>query len=466
MRINHSNRINFGNLSLFSSPLSMFCNSNATIPTLIIESGVTAGRTFEANKKGGKIEASERFVEQGTSALIWIYGVKLLQKMGEKLGKKILKRDDFNFDVGFDYLRNPLESLDKNAIKFKTINLLSSAAVATLFIGFGLPKINHFITKKMLKKENKKKQKEHIKVIGFEEFRKNSKDISFTSNLYKLANIFENNSTFRLLVTDIGVVGGRYHNARNKYEKKECLFRDIASIYFYLFSTSHIVKLLNKLTSNTDIDPKVLEATVDMLKERLKKSNLTDSHNFLSKTLGSGRLGDLRKIDELFKGRKIITLDEFKKEFFEFASKAEAMSGLQPELNGVRILNKTQAKDVVKGGWVSNPEFLHDVMNRVTKGAYKDKKRYISAKKVEKIRQSINEFILQLQKSAEKKNCTVDSSFVENLAKNSIRKSCAFYSIATAISIYALGFLIPKIQYMIRRKLTNNDEFVGIKDYK
>ena len=64
----------------------------------------------------------------------------------------------------------------------------------------------------------------------------------------------------------------------------------------------------------------------------------------------------------------------FKKEFFEFASKAEAMSGLQPELNGMRILNKTQAKDVVKGGWVSNPEFLHDVMNRVTKGAYKDSK--------------------------------------------------------------------------------------------
>ena len=47
-----------------------------------------------------------------------------------------------------------------------------------------------------------------------------------------------------------------------------------------------------------------------------------------------------------------------------------------------------------------------------------------------------------------------------------MRKNFVFYALGTAISIYALGFLIPKIQYIIRRKLTNSDEFVGIREDK
>ena len=66
----------------------MFYNSNAVIPTLIIESGVTAGRTKEAYKKSGKIEATERLVEQGTSAIVWLWGVQAFKKIGEVLGKK------------------------------------------------------------------------------------------------------------------------------------------------------------------------------------------------------------------------------------------------------------------------------------------------------------------------------------------------------------------------------------------
>ena len=468
MRINKSeNKLNFKSLSMLSKPLGMFYNTNATIPTLIIESGVTAGRTHEASKKGGKIEASERLVEQGTSAVIWIYGVQMLQKLGETIGKKCLKTNDFNFDIGFDYLRNPLENLNKTMLKFKTANLLASTAIATLFIGFGLPKINHFITKKMMKKEKENNQnKKPKKIITLQEFKNKAKNISFTANMYQFANLLENNSAARLLITDTGVVGGRYYNARNKYEKKECLFRDVSSIYFYLFATQHTVKLLNKVTSNTDIDPKVLDATVEMLKANLQKSNLTDAHNFLNKATGSAKLKDLRLIDTMFKDKKIITLDEFKEAFSGYDLKADLMSKLQPLLGGKRVLTKTQATDILKNGWVNNPEFLHSVMEKATNGAYKEKNRYVSAKKVERIRESINEFILQVQRKAEKKNCAIDSNFVENIAKNNIRKSFAFYAIGTAISIYALGFLIPKIQYMIRRKLTNDDEFVGTKDYK
>ena len=470
MKINQSqNKLNFQNVSLLSKPLGMFYNSNATIPTLIIESGVTSGRAYSANKKSGKIEASERIVEQGTSAVVWLWGVQMLQKLGEAIGKKILKRNDFDFDLGFDYLRNPLENLNKKALKFKTANLLLSTAIATLFIGFGLPKINHLITRNKLKKQKQNGNEiivNNQKNITFNEFKNKTQNISFTSGLYNFANVLENNSTVRLLVTDTGVIGGRFLNARSKSERVENPFRDISSIYFYLFSTKHTVKLLNKLFSNTDIDPKALLKTFEMLKERLEKSNLTDSHNFLNKVLGRANIGDLRKVDELFKGRKSITLDEFKEVFSNFDIKADLMSKLQPELAGKQVLSKIQAQDIVKSGWISEPNFLHDVMNSVTKGAYKQKNRFISAKKVEKIRQSIEEFIIQVEERAKKKDCVIDSNFVEKIAKNNMRKNFVFYALGTAISIYALGFLIPKIQYIIRRKLTNSDEFVGIREDK
>ena len=467
MRINNSkNNINFKNLSMLSKPLGMFYNSNATIPTLIIESGVTLGRTYEANKTSGKLEASERFVEQGTSAVIWLWGVQMLQKLGETIGKRILKRDNFNFDIGFDYLRNPLENLDKIALNFKAANILLSTAIATIFIGFGLPKINHFITKNKLKKNREKQKQDISKIPTINEFKNKTKNISFTSGLYNFANVLENNSTARLLMTDTGVVGGRFLNARSKSERIENPFRDISSIYFYLFSTGHTVKLLNKLSSNTDIDPKVLTATVEMLTENLKKSNLTDSYNFIGKTLGRANLSDLRKVDELFKDKKTITLDEFKQVFSKFSDKADLMAKLQPELSGKQILSKIQAHDIVKSGWISNPEFLHSVYNKATEGAYKEKNRYVSAKKVEAIRKSIDNFILQLQREAQKKNCTIDSTFVEKIAKNNMRKNFAFYAIGTAVSIFALGFLIPKIQYMIRRKITNSNEFIAEKENK
>ena len=40
-----------------------------------------------------------------------------------------------------------------------------------------------------------------------------------------------------------------------------------------------------------------------------------------------------------------------------------------------------------------------------------------------------------------------------------MRKNFAFNIIGTAISIVALGFLIPKIQYLITQKLTKQNEF-------
>ena len=227
MRINkQKNNQNFKALSQVAKPLGQFYNANATIPTLVIETGVTLGRAHEAKKRGGTPEAIDRLVEQGISAVVWIYGVKFLKNIGDFLGKKFLNIKDLNFDIGFDELRNPTKYIDKKALGFKASNILISTAIATYFIGSILPKMNNAILDKILKKNKKEQETEKttLKPTSFDDFKNKTKksNPSFTSlfsGVVNGAHILENNSAARLLITDTGVIAGRFHNAPNKYRK-------------------------------------------------------------------------------------------------------------------------------------------------------------------------------------------------------------------------------------------------------
>lgn len=529
MRINNDNQ-NFKGLTGLKKPLGTFYNPNAVLPTLLIETGVTLGRSYEANKRGGKIEATERFVEQGVSAVVWLWGVQFFQKIGEKLGKKLFKIDNFNFDVGRDILRNPIKNnnISAKASTFKAVNILAATALATYFIGFVLPKINHLITNRALKKEENKaennqenkaenqvennvennvenktengaeqvkteeqkpetkeelkaeqnieqktkqraEQKETslLKPISIEQFKNDinststKEQISFTSNkAVTLAHVIENNSTARLLITDLGVISGRSHNARNKYEKIENIFRDTASVYFYLFAPKHFVKLMNKFSKTTDIDPKALNQLYELLDSKVKEG--ISHEEFLKNALGCASEEDLKKVETLFKGKKIVDLESFLAEFPLLKEKAQKMTDLQPVFENKRFLTQKQAKDVVSNGWLTDPEFLKTTFNKVTKGASDDPLRYVSKKKLETIRASLDKFVEQVAKRAKDKKVQVDSNFIKKVANKNIRKSLVFQTGAIAIATTALGILIPKIQYAITTHLTNKNEFPGV----
>ncbi len=474
MRINN-NKQNFTSLSVLSKPLEAFYNKNAVIPTLAIESGVTILRSIEANKKGGKYEATERFIEQGVSAVVWLWGVQALKKFGDFLGSKILKLKDLNFDVGSDELRNPFlnNNISKKQMFYKSANILFSTALATIFIGFILPYLNRILTKKLTKNKTKKNIDNSLintsNQFSFREFQKKTdkKNIAFTSLVDKtilLAHTLENNSTARLLITDIGVIAGRCHNAKTKSHKIENLFRDISSIYFYLFSSQHIVKILNKITSNADINPKALNEVVAMLNDKLKNGSISPQE-FLNQALGNISKSDLAKLDELFKNKQTVTLEEFEKVFFGFEHKANLMSKLQSSSKN-KILTKLQAKDVLSNGWSCEPVFLRKTLNKATDGASDDKFKFVSRKNLEKIRYSIDNFITQAGEYAKKKNVSINKELIEKVANKNIKKSFIFNTFATGVSIIALGIVIPVIQYKIRKKLTNKDDFPGDVYYK
>jgi len=460
MRINNQNHNqNFKSLGAGANVLGQFYNANATLPTLFIETGVTLGRAFEANKRGGKPEAIDRLVEQGISAVVWIYGVKFLKSIGDLIGKNIFKIKDLNFDIGFDELRNPTKHINKKALNFKAGNILTCTALATYFIGAILPKINKAILKKTLKaQETKKEETYKPKTESFEEFKNktaNKKQISF-GGLINVAHILENNSTARLFITDTGVIAGRFYNAPNKYRKIEGLFRDIASIYFYLAATKDIVKILNG-KKNANIDPKTLEKTIEMLIKKLKENPDLSNEDFYNLATQKANTDSLK---ELFKGKKVISVDDFIKKFPKLKDKAKEMASLQFVKEGENgILSFEQASDVLADSWVSNPKFLKETYDYTTGKNIADKLTFVSSKHLTKIRNSIDNFIKQIFDTAQKDNVKISEDFIRKIAKSNVRKNLVFNIVGTLVSTFALGILIPKVQYAITKKLSNENKF-------
>lgn len=472
MKINSINKndfnkeVSFKSLNPLIAPLGAFYDANSIVPTLLIETGVTTGRSYEANKRGGKKEATERFVEQGTSALVWVYGVQILKKLGDFIGKNVFKIENLDFDLGKDILRNPVKNnkINSKAIGFKAGNILVSTAIATYFIGFILPKITHEISSKVSNKDNQN-QNTNTKFLSFEEFKKQSEDNSslafngLAKEVVSLAYTLENEAAKRLLITDTGVIAGRYKNARNKYEKIENLFRDITSIYFYLYCSKHVVNLLNTVSKGTNIDPKALKVIVEMLKE-----NLVEGVDFQSLCMG---INEDESFLELFKDKEIISVDEFIKHYPQYEQKALEMAKLQPIFDGRGVLTKMQAKDVLNDGIISNPKFLNDVMSAATNGKSNNKLKFVSKKHLENLRNQINSFVLMVDKYSKNKNQPVTKELIEKVANIHIIKNFAFNSIGLIVSAFALGILIPKVQYFITKKITNKNEFVGdMKDEK
>lgn len=106
-------------------------------------------------------------------------------------------------------------------------------------------------------------------------------------NLLSIANKFESDRNYKLLAVDAGTASGRAYSARNNDERVEILFRDLSSIYFYMFNMNNMNTWLNKLEQNgngTRLDPVSSEFATKYM-----QSYMEDKNNNLS------RLKNLKK---------------------------------------------------------------------------------------------------------------------------------------------------------------------------
>ncbi|MFR1673114.1 MAG: hypothetical protein ACLSWI_09245 [Candidatus Gastranaerophilaceae bacterium] len=499
--------------------------SKSLAPLILLECFVTGGRTVQAFQRGGFDEGRERLTEESIGAAFWFAGVKMFNKMNDHIGKKLLNLHTTKFDVGEDSLRKPLKNFlkdDKTGLtakqiaKFKFAKVTASILLANVLVGLVVPKINQSITVAYHKNKAKNNpqtpdtnqntqtinqpkdfvvsQKNMDKFINSHKSQ-NDKDVSFNGignaqTLLSLANHFENDSKYQLLSTDVGIAGGRAVSARNNHERTEILFRDLTSIYFYMFNMPHINKWLNMIEDgrSSRLDPIAAKQVSDHMEAYLKENGGTmKADDFAKGFLGSN--DNIYKMTPELNAKfedKAIKLDTFidyiknnksftKEEIDKYTDLARRMSKLQPEIEGVGMLSKHQVKDIFREGAMNIPEFIQNIYQVATQedvpfvkmksAASTDPYKFVDRGSLEGLKDDLYHYVNNLINKAKKGNGEITVDFVKKACRENFIKNAFNWGTGFAVSALFLSTFIPKIQYWITKKVTGEDKFPGTTDY-
>ena len=496
--------------------------SDGFLPVIALEAFVEAGRTYQAYNRGGFDEARERITEEFSGAVFWLGGVTALNALFEKIGQKILKLPKINVAIASDDVRNPLANyldkertkegakiLEKTMARFKFIKVISSILVANAFIGFILPKINQSITRSYHKKKpeeqnsktsNQISNNNNIKplytarpmmnsFISKEDDKQDKKDVSFGLNLLSLANKFESDRNYKLLAVDAGTASGRAYSARNNDERLEILFRDLSSIYFYMFNMNNMNNWLNRIEQGkgTRLDPVSAEFATKYMQSYVQESGIAESKGAAKKVnvdrFAKEMLGEEVELPKSIKDNlqgekiKIISLDKFKEllradekyssRFTELEKVAERMSELQPQVKGLSILTEGQAKDILSGGHINNPDFLHEFFKNRFGKKFTDSYKFISQNELDSYKAELVDYVKSIIKKTKDKNLSEITEEVLRKASNSNLKWNAInWGTGFAVSALFLSTIIPKTQYLITKWRTGSNSFPGTAEYR
>ena len=487
--------------------LSYLQNPEKITPMLLIEVPTSGGRIYQGKKRGGMVEARERACEETLGAAVWLFGMKAFNKGFDFMGKNLLGLKDLDIDVGKDSLRNPASYIEHKptfTAAFKFSKIAVSALLSILAMGYVVPKIKQAMTNAFRMKEGKepipdknspdgkfhkgwadkfvsnfikyddkalasKKELNDNPIIPsmdtFIQETKQNNSPSFTggsilNTLCFASHNLENNTVWRLLSTDVGTLSGRVATSRTKKEAIEYGVRDSISSVFYVGAAPAFSALLRKTFKIPNIDPKGAEATAERMKQVVQsKGGSVKQGFFTSKILQPNQAEELVK-DIKFREDGTIWLDDFNRQTKNaWMGHAQAMSELQPKLldeNGVRrsILSKKQAIDVLSDSYLAEPVYLKDAISKATNGKSEDPRAFISRKKLEKIRDSFDEFAISLENYAKKKGKDIDSNLIENYTKKLNRTNLAVHLAGVGFAVLGLAVLIPKFQYWFSEKIT------------
>lgn len=473
-------------------------------PIVALEGTVVAGRTYQAYKRGKGDEARERFLEEITGSIVWLWGVKVLNELGDNILKKMFKSAK-NFDVGTDkVLRTPFDNFMKKIAPkgftgtqvalLKGAKVLSSILIANMFIGFVVPKINHYITNTI----------RHNKHVHEEEVQHTNDKLELSSNkeqnanpafkggmaaLNAFTNAIENTNTGKLLSTDLGIAGGRALNARSGEERREILFRDLGSIYFYMWAQGHVIDLMNFAETgkfsrlnpgsagtlsnylNDFISKNGGEMSVEEFKKAVLGKNASDIKLPENINFESAKLSAMQKLMNNIRKTKIEPLQVAKVNDLEkiitdknLMDRIREMAKLQPQRQGEYVITKQQLIDAINIAEINNPKFLNKAIEDFTGKASTDEFKYISENGIRKFKKQMEEFVEQLCKSA--KDGKINKDVIDKFHNKNVLFSAINFASGFAVAAIFLSTIIPKLQYYITRKSTGVDAFPGTYDFK
>lgn len=375
--------------------ITQIADSKAILPVLLLEGTVIAGRCRQA-KKRDELEFKERFREELLTSAVWLFGVDAFNKSFDFILKKALKLDTsadvFNSDVFQRFTKGRSDSFKNTLIGAKFTKVAISTAATIYIIGSLIPKLNQHLTKKDIAK--KKEEQAQVKpqktensaavslTNGLPDTPLNRKLAvfgkplpesliklkslplipqksvpSFKGNFIKLINSagynMESNPWFKLWTGDAGVSGGRAIHARNNDERAEILFRDVGSIFFYMFSTSLTIKALSKLFDDklgihSDINPSL---TTHLNKEILSKN--INYEQFATELRGKDETTAKTLVNNLLNGLTPENIKQAEKSTFE-----KSWENLGNRIN--KLLRKTPKPET------QNPiYFLENLLSKI-----------------------------------------------------------------------------------------------------
>lgn len=472
-----------GNNAAMAKFITKMTKADALAPIIALEGVVVTGRTIQAYKRGKGDEARERFIEETSGSLVWLCGVAALNELGDKLLGKVLKKQGANFDVGTDkILRTPFDNFMKKVAPkgfsgtqvalLKGAKVLTSIALANLFIGFVVPKMNHYITNTL------RSNKQNID----EDKPKNLTFKGAIGALNTFTNAIENTNTGKLLSTDFGIAGGRMYNARTKEERREIAFRDLGSIYFYMWAQGHVGNLLNLAESGkaNRLNPSAASTVDKHLTEFLNSHGGEMSlEEFKKAVLGS--ISEVKLPENInFEKQKSSIWDKlFKKEPLQVVKVSELeqiitdndllnrikeMAKLQPERLGEAVITKQQLADAFNNAQITNPKLLNEAYSEFTGGAYNSEFKFVSNSKIEKLKKEMIEYAETICKEA--KDGKVNNDLLKKVKNKNLIYNGINFAAGFTVAAAFLSTFIPKIQYYMTRKATGVNAFPGTYDYE
>ncbi|MBQ8459613.1 hypothetical protein IJ541_05880 [bacterium] len=489
--------------------------SDGFLPVIALEAFVEAGRTYQAYQRGGFDEARERITEEFSGAIFWLGGVTALNALFEKLGQKLLKLPNINVSIAKDDVHNPLANflehertkdgakiLEKTMARFKFAKVISSVLIANAFIGFILPKVNQAITRSYHK--NKKNENGDIVQLTNPSFtqkpsldnfaqpndnKKDKKDISFGLNLLTLANKFESDRNYKLLAVDAGTASGRAYSARNNDERVEILFRDLSSIYFYMFNMQNMNNWLNRIEqgSPTRIDPVSAEFATKYMQSYVEDAGIStqagSAKSVKAEQFEKDMFGKKVELPSSFDGKfqgekiKIISLEDFKNilrneeqykaQIKELEKVADAMSTLQPQIKGVSILTQEQAKAVLSGGHINNPEFLKEFFKNRFGKKFMNQYKFVAQNELDSYKQELVDYVKSIIKKAKSTTSgEITSKMLRKASNHNLKMNAINWGAGFITSAMFLSTFIPKLQYQITKWRTGSNEFPGTAQFR
>ena len=492
------NPVSGANVSKFITKMT---KADALAPVIALEATVTIGRTLQAYKRGGWDEARERGIEETTGAIVWLYGVNVLNKLGDKILGKVLGSKGKNFDVGTDkILRTPFKNFmskgapkgisARNVALLKGVKVLTSVVLADMFIGLVVPKVNQNITRLMqAEKDQTKNPKPKFKNYEKSSVGENPTFKGGLSAINTFTNAIENSNTGKLLSTDAGLISGRMYSARNKDERREIAIRDIGSIYFYMWAQKHVRNVLNyiEIGKVERLNPTTAESLDKYLQEFLSKNGGEMAvEEFRKAVLGKKSSEIVLHKDLIFETAEMSSLSKFLDKFSigkseplqvikvkdleafypdtNTLSRIKSMSKLQPLRNGEAVITKQQLIDALNVSEINNPKFLNQIFTDFTGGKSTNKYKFVPEDSLRDLKSQMENYIELLCKDAKDGKITKD---ILNKTKN---KNLTYSGINFAVGfVFAAAFLstfIPKIQYWVTKQKTGKEGFPGMYEYE